>query len=227
MAAIGVFFVAALFSICARLVTKYATAYRLARDDKLIMMGQVVYLGQCISVSMAASYGVGKPSASLTSDEVDNFLKCTIKLKAEYASIPLLLSTLALIKWSNSAFIEQLSPHNQSVILAVDILIGLCYRANLRQRAWWMSTTIFSMIIDFSLVASIFLIIAKLRAPPIKKAAVLTIFSTRLVAAATQLVVPYLRPFMHNLESGIVHVENVSGSEEEYPLSARPLRQSG
>lgn len=51
-------------------------------------------------------------------------LLCT---KAEYASIPLLILALAVIKWSNCAFIRKLSPstYHQMTALTLAVVVGL------------------------------------------------------------------------------------------------------
>ncbi|KAI8630810.1 hypothetical protein F5Y19DRAFT_483459 [Xylariaceae sp. FL1651] len=263
-------FVVAILSVCARLGTKYAMTRKLSWDDWLILGAQAAYLAQCILISLGASQGLGKPVSSLSEGAIDGFLK------AEYASIIFQLITLALIKWSISAFIQQLSPSliHQRLDWVLRIVVGLwllsaalislfqCalptpwdYVHGLRcldKRAWWTYVAVVNIATEFFIVALYFLIIGNLQMSLARKAAVLLIFSTRLLVmgvAVAQLLVflnmfptsdltkdlwlptvlnqavlsasvvtacgPYLRPFMESLESGVVRVENLPGSEEE------------
>ncbi|GAP85698.1 hypothetical protein SAMD00023353_1300240 [Rosellinia necatrix] len=97
-------YVVAVFSVGARLGTKYAMVRQVAWDDWIILAAQVAYLAQCVSISLGASQGLGKPMSSLSDGAVENFLM------AEYTSFVFQLITLALIKWSISASIQKLSP---------------------------------------------------------------------------------------------------------------------
>lgn len=112
-------------------------------------------LGQCICITIAAEHGFGKPTTSLTQDDLDIVAKVishlvswdslrscdrfilTAVLKSVYASLPLLILTLALIKWSISIFITRLTPDETHLMVdtALRILNGL----------WWLSATLISL----------------------------------------------------------------------------------
>ncbi|KAH8755671.1 hypothetical protein F5883DRAFT_570507 [Diaporthe sp. PMI_573] len=254
-------FLAAVLSVCARLGTKYGMARRLAADDVLIIIAQVTSLAQCISISFAATSGLGTALDDLAPSQVDNVLK------AEYASIPFLLLTLALVKWSICVFINHLSPTavHRHIDLAFRLTIGLwlasatvvsIFQCGLPRpwdyidrngcsdrRAWWTYVTAANIITEFGFVFLYLWIIGRLHISVMKRTTVLLVFLTRLFvigAAAAQLAVfwdayghpditsnlwlptvcnqivvflsvltaclPYLRPLMESLESGIVHV---------------------
>ncbi|KAI0457283.1 hypothetical protein F5B21DRAFT_464951 [Xylaria acuta] len=208
--------------------------------------------------------------SSLNEDAVESFLR------AEYASFVFQLIALALIKWSISASIQQLSPSatHQSLDCVLRIVVGLwllsavlttlfqCalpkpwdYVNNphcINRRAWWTYVSVVNIGTEFFIVALYFLIIGNLRMSLARRSVVLLIFSTRLLIigiALAQLAVffdafpsfdltmdlwlptilnqatlsasvvtasiPYLRPFMESLQSGVARVENLPGSEEE------------
>ncbi|KAI0202610.1 hypothetical protein F4808DRAFT_420768 [Astrocystis sublimbata] len=262
-------FIVAFFSLAARLGTKYAMTRRLNWDDSIMLAAQSVYLAQCVSMSLGASQGLGEPMGSLPANAVEGFLR------AEYVSVVFQLITLALIKWSISASIQQLSPSvaHRRLDKILRVVVGLwlltavltsvfqCalptpwdYLNNphcINRRAWWTYVAVGNIGTEFSIIALYFLIIGNLRMSLAKKFLVIMVFSTRLLVigiALTQLAVflyafpvydltldlwlpsildqatlsasivtasiPYLRPFMESLESGIARVENLSGSEE-------------
>lgn len=106
---------------------------------------QVTSLAQCIAISFAATSGLGTSLGDLAPSQIDGFLKVMIFLtskkkpfekgpdrtfyKAEYASTPFLLLTLALVKWSICVFINHLSPTavNRHVDMAFRSTIGLWF----------------------------------------------------------------------------------------------------
>ncbi|KAI3318886.1 hypothetical protein HD806DRAFT_511231 [Xylariaceae sp. AK1471] len=263
-------FVVSVLAVAARLGTKYAMTRKLQWDDYLMLAAQAAYLAECISVTLSASNGLGKPVSELSDATVDSFLK------TEYASIIFFIISLTLIKWSISSFIRQLSPSsihkrldwiNRSVILSwllSSTLISLFQcalpmpwdyihgRRCVDRRAWWTYVAVLNIITDLFTVALYVFIIGRLQISLSKKTVVLSIFLTRLLvvgATIAQLTVflkafsysdptgtlwlpmilnqailslstitactPYLKPFMESLESGIVRVENIDGSEEE------------
>ncbi|KAI0023722.1 hypothetical protein F4780DRAFT_20289 [Xylariomycetidae sp. FL0641] len=203
-------FIVATFSVCARLITKYVTTRRLGNDDWFVVAAQITLLGQCIAVSVAASNGLGKGYKNLSDGSLD------VGLKAEYASVPLLILALSLIKWSLSFFIESLTPdslhHRLNITLRISvgiwaltaIFVGLfqCklpspwhYLDNtscIDRRAWWTYVAAFNMGTEVFTVVLYFLIFSNLRTASMRKAKVLSIFSTRILvvaAAAAQLYV--------------------------------------
>ncbi|KAI1409820.1 hypothetical protein F5Y13DRAFT_181693 [Hypoxylon sp. FL1857] len=263
-------FVVGVFSVGAGLGTKYALTRKLAWDDGLMLLALALSLGQCISISLAASQGLGKPMDSLSSDAISGFLK------AEYASVPLQILTFALVKWSIAIFIEHLSPNaiHQRIDLGLRVLVGLWLISGsltslfqcalpspwdfldstrcIDRRAWWTYIVVLNIVTEVGIIILYLLIIWKLQIARSKKVIVLSIFLTRIFVIATAAVqlaifysafpdpdvtqsmwlpvilnqvvicvsiltacLPYLKPFMESLESGIVRVENIPGSEEE------------
>ncbi|KAI3327525.1 hypothetical protein HD806DRAFT_325633 [Xylariaceae sp. AK1471] len=263
-------FVVAILSVGARLGTKYAMTRKLSWDDWLMLAAQSTYLAQCISISLGASQGLGKPENSLGEGALEKFLQ------AEYASFVFQLIALALIKWSISAFIQQLSPSttHQRLDWVLRIVVGLWLMSAVLtslfqcalptpwdyihgsqcvdRRAWWIYVVVVNIVTELFIVTLYFLIIANLRMSLARRSVILLVFSSRLLIvgiAIAQLLVfldafpssdltsdlwlptvlnqavlsasvvtacgPYLRHFMESLESGIVRVENLPGSEEE------------
>ncbi|KAI0472263.1 hypothetical protein F4859DRAFT_504922 [Xylaria cf. heliscus] len=263
-------FIVAMFSLTARLGTKYAMTRKLAWNDWIMLAAQFTYLAQCISISLGASQGLGKPISSVSEDEVESFLM------AEYASFVFQLVTLALIKWSISASIQKLSPSaiHQRLDWILRLVVGLwlvsavltslfqCapptpwdYVNNPRcinRRAWWSYVSVVNIGTELFIVALYCLIIGNLRMSLARRSVVLLVFSTRLLiigialaqlaaflnafpssnltmdlwlptilnqatlsASVVTASIPYLRPFMESLESGIARVENLPGSEEQ------------
>ncbi|KAI1262322.1 hypothetical protein F5Y18DRAFT_430223 [Xylariaceae sp. FL1019] len=203
-------FVVVIFSVGARLGTKLAMTRKLGWDDQVMIAATIAYLAQCISISQGASQGLGKPQNTLSTEQLQSFLK------AEYASIVFLLLTLALIKWSISAFIHQLSPSsthirlNQtlSIIVAAwfvsSVLVSLFQceipvpwdyihgQRCIDRRVWWIYVVVVNIVTEFFIVTLYFIMLATLKISRMKKAIVLLIFSTRLliiVAAVAQLFV--------------------------------------
>lgn len=102
---IWLFFIFTLLTLSARFGTKYIVARAFRRDDMWISLGELVFLFQTISISIAASNGLGSPLEKLSVESVNRVLQ------AQYASIPLFLLCLALVQASLSDFIHQLSPN--------------------------------------------------------------------------------------------------------------------
>ncbi|KAI0156448.1 hypothetical protein GGR57DRAFT_82458 [Xylariaceae sp. FL1272] len=203
-------FIVAIFSVGARLGTKLAMTRKLGWDDWIMVAATVAYLAQCVSISQGASQGLGKPQDTLSTAQLESFLK------AEYASIAFLLLTFALIKWSISAFIHQLSPNsthirlNQTLGAVVggwfvsSVLISLfqceipvpwdyIYGQHcIDRRVWWIYVVVVNIVTEFCIVALYFVMLGTLKIPKVKKAIILLIFSTRLLiigAALAQLLV--------------------------------------
>ncbi|KAI2462938.1 hypothetical protein F4781DRAFT_418334 [Annulohypoxylon bovei var. microspora] len=263
-------FVVAVFSVGAGIGTKYALLRRLAWDDWLMFLALIIFLAQCISISLATSQGLGKDISTLTEDAISGFLK------AQYASIPFQILTFALVKWSIAVFIVHLSPDefHLRVDLGLRVLVGLwlvsgifssLFQCSLPtpwdylngahcidRRAWWTYIGALNIITEVGIIALYLLIIWDLQISHSRKAIVLSIFLTRvfvIAAAIAQLVIswnaypdpnvtqsmwlpillnqvvlcvsivtaclPYLKPFMQSLQSGIVRVENIADSQEE------------
>ncbi|KAI0406971.1 hypothetical protein F4802DRAFT_612614 [Xylaria palmicola] len=198
-------FIVALFSVLARLGTKYAMIRKLAWDDWIILAALSAYLAQCVSISLGASQGLGKPMSGLTEDAIENFLM------AEYASFVFQLIALALIKWSISASIQQLSPSatHQRLDLALRIVVGVWLLTGvlislfqcalptpwdyvhssqcIDRRAWWAYVAIINIGTEFCIIALYFLIIGNLRMSLARRSVVLLVFSSRLLIIAISL----------------------------------------
>jgi hypothetical protein len=198
------------FSICARLLTKYVIRRSIEWDDKLIIGSEIILLFQAVCVSIAASQGLGKPFDTLTEDSIDRIQK------ANYASIPLLILSLALTKWSLSVFINQLCPHgiHRKLDLGLRVLVGLWLASSvitslfqcalptpwnflqndrcIDRRAWWIYVAAFNILTEVAFVAFYIEIFRQLQVSVLKRASLFAVFSTRLLvagAAAAQLFV--------------------------------------
>ncbi|KAI1186937.1 hypothetical protein F5B17DRAFT_453842 [Nemania serpens] len=208
-------FIIAILSVGARLGMKYAMARKLALADWILLAAQSAYLAQCVSISLGASQGLGDSVSQLSEYAVEDFLQ------ADYASFVFQLIALALIKWSISSSIQQLSPSAQHkrLNLVLRVIVGIwlltavltslfqCALPTpwdyihgsqcINRRAWWTYVTLINIATEFSIVGLYFLIIAKLRMSLARKSLVLAVFSTRLLivgVALTQLAV-FLRVF--------------------------------
>ncbi|KAJ3568061.1 hypothetical protein NPX13_g6551 [Xylaria arbuscula] len=137
--------------------------------------------------------------ASLTQDSVERFLQ------AEYASIVFQLTALALIKWSISISIRQLSPSvtHQRLDWILRILVGIWVLSSvlttlfqcsfprpwdyvhgsrcINRRAWWTYVAVGNIGTEFFIVAMYCLIIGTLRMSLLRRSIVLLIFSTRII----------------------------------------------
>ncbi|KAF2963012.1 hypothetical protein GQX73_g10560 [Xylaria multiplex] len=198
-------FIAAVFSVGARLGTKYALAHRLGVDDKLIIGSLIIYLAQCIAITVATSADIS--TSTNDSNEVSSGF-----MKAQYASVPLLILALALVKWSNSAFIRQLSPKHiyRRVSLALATVVGFWLVSAIvtgllqcslprpwdftdnshciNRQAWWAFTVVLNVITDIGLVILYFFIIVELQLSLARKAGIIVAFSTRLLVVGITLV---------------------------------------
>ncbi|KAI1335036.1 hypothetical protein F5Y15DRAFT_259938 [Xylariaceae sp. FL0016] len=196
-------------------------------------------------------------------------------LKAQYASAMFFLLASALIKWSMSSLIHQLSPStfHQALNWVLRILVGLWMMSSILMAAFqcalpapwdyvdskrcidrqaaWSYVGVVDTISEVFIVAIFLLIIGKLQMSAPRKSVILLALSSRLLVVAAivaQLLafrdiigssdvtmdlwlpvalsqatlcasvvtacVPHLKPFMESLESGIVRVEYIAGSEE-------------
>ncbi|KAK3687732.1 hypothetical protein B0T22DRAFT_137696 [Podospora appendiculata] len=269
-----IMFIGSVLGVVGGMGTKYVLTRQLSWDDGLMPLALAASLAQCIAISLAASNGLGKEQSTLSPDAVDGFLK------GEYASIPFLILSIALVKWSISAFINYLSPssrHHQAVMALRAVIVLWTVTAILTslfqcapprtwdyahgvhcvdRRAWWAYVSAVNILTELVIIVLYFTIIGNLQISRMKKANLLTIFSTRgLVVAATvaqlavfwsavpspatddltdnlwlpillnQIVVcvsvvtaclPYLKPLMDSLESGLVRANLPGGSEEEF-----------
>ncbi|KAI1171341.1 hypothetical protein F4777DRAFT_64194 [Nemania sp. FL0916] len=203
-------FVVAILSIGARLGTKYAMTRKLTWDDWIILAALSAYLAQCVSISIGASQGLGDPMSSLSEYAVENFLQ------AEYSSLVFQLIALALIKWSISASIQQLSPRatHKRLDWILRIVVGfwlltavltslfqcalptpwdyLFGSRCINRRAWWGYVASFNIATEVFIVALYFLIIGNLRMSFARKTLVLLIFSSRILVigiALSQLII--------------------------------------
>ncbi|KAI1165811.1 hypothetical protein F5B18DRAFT_608780 [Nemania serpens] len=203
-------FIIAILSVGARLGIKYAMARKLALADWILLAAQSAYLAQCVSISLGASQGLGDSVSQLGEYAVENFLQ------AEYASFVFQLITLALVKWSISASIQQLSPSatHKRLDLILRIAVGVWLLTAvltslfqcafptpwdyfhgskcINRRAWWTYVSLVNIVTEFSIVGLYFLIIAKLRMSLARRSFVFIVFSSCLLIvgiALTQLVI--------------------------------------
>ncbi|KAI1453205.1 hypothetical protein F4805DRAFT_478720 [Annulohypoxylon moriforme] len=277
--AIWFLFITSILVGAARLGTRYAMTSTLAWDDRIMILSMVAYLSQCIAASEMASNGLGQSLSSLSEVSIDQFLK------AGYANIPLLILTLALVKWSNLAFIKQLSTRtfDHRTNFGLGLLVGLWFLSgiivslfqspmpspwaynnddgSIDRRAWWTFLSVMNMLTDVGIIATYCSLMARLQISLIKRGILFGIFLTRIlviVATGGQLAafwvaygdpdisrservpvicnqavvclsvisscLPYLRPFMESLQSGVGRIENI-GSEDEL-ADSRPTPQS-
>ncbi|KAI0531704.1 hypothetical protein GGR58DRAFT_508207 [Xylaria digitata] len=219
-------FIVSVLTVAARLGTKYAMTRKLSWDDYLMLAAQVAYLAQCIPISIGIANHLGTPTSGISDVAIDNFLK------AEYASIVFFIITLALVKWSISTFIQQLSPSatHKRLDWVLQTLIGLwvitsvvvslfqCalptpwdYVHGLRcvdRRAWWAYVVILNILTDLFTVVLYVLIIGNLQIPRSKRAIVLAIFLVRLLVigvSAAQLAV-FLGVFSYSDPTGTLWI---------------------
>ncbi|KAI0412738.1 hypothetical protein F5X98DRAFT_367111 [Xylaria grammica] len=219
-------FVVSVLTVAARLGTKYAMTRKLGWDDYLMLAAQAAYLGQCIPISIGIANDLGTPASKLSDVAVDSFLK------AEYASIVFFIISLALIKWSISAFIRQLtrSTTHRRLDWALQALVGLWVLSSvfvslfqcalptpwnyfngggcIDRRAWWIYVVILNILTDLFTVALYFLIIGNLQIPRSKKAIILSIFLVRLLVigvSAGQLAV-FLGVFSYSDPTGTLWI---------------------
>ncbi|KAI1305091.1 hypothetical protein F5Y03DRAFT_163742 [Xylaria venustula] len=211
-------FVVSVLTVAARLGTKYAMTRKLGWDDYIILAAQAAYLAQCISISIAVANDLGKPTSEISNRALDNFLK------GEYASIVFFILSLALIKWSISTFIRQLSrsPTHRTLDWALQAIICLwvltsvlvslfqCalptpwdYVHGVRcvdRRAWWTYVSILNILTDLFTVALYIVIIRNLQIPRSKKFIVLLIFLVRLLVVGVSLaqLTIFLRVFSYS-----------------------------
>ncbi|KAI0518328.1 hypothetical protein F5B22DRAFT_81270 [Xylaria bambusicola] len=192
-------FIVAILSVGARIGTKFYMTRKLARDDWILLAAQSAYLAQCVSISLGTSQGLGEPMSSLSQDAVERFLQ------AEYASFVFQLTALALIKWSISISIRQLSPSatHQRLDLVLRLSVGIWVLSAvlttlfqcafpspwdyvhgsrcINRRAWWAYVAIGNIGTEFFIVAMYCMIIGNLRMSLMRRSVVLLIFSTRLL----------------------------------------------
>ncbi|KAI1325440.1 hypothetical protein F5Y16DRAFT_264660 [Xylariaceae sp. FL0255] len=263
-------FIVAFFCVSARLGTKYAMRRTLALDDVLIILSQVFYLVQCITITLAISTAFDPNSTTISGETLDLFLKFN------YVSISFVIITLAFIKWSALDFVKTLSPVRlyRQIVIALSVFISLWLVAAvalnifqcalptpwdyingtrcINRPAWWTFVALLNILTDLALISLYILIFRKLQIATIKKVAIIAGFCTRLIVvalSAAQLAafynggedqasvesiwlvvvlnqavisssaitacVPYLRPFMEGLQSGIIHVNRTSTDEED------------
>lgn len=189
------------FSICGRLLSKYVVRWTLKWDDWLIMAAELALLFQSISVSFAASRGLGKPTSTLTASSIDGILK------ANYASTPLLILALAFTKWSLLAFVAQMCPYglNRWLDLGLRGLVGLWLASSavtslfqcalptpwdisqdencFDRRSWWTYVVALNVTTEVGLVGLFISMFRKLQVSLEKRARLLLVFSSRLLVA--------------------------------------------
>ncbi|KAI1361537.1 hypothetical protein F5Y08DRAFT_314435 [Xylaria arbuscula] len=198
-------FVVSVLTVAARLGTKYALTRKLGWDDYIMLVAQVAYLAQCISISIGVANDLGVPAREISNGAIDSFLK------AEYASIVFYILTLALIKWSISAFIRQLSRSTSHtrldwalqgttglwVLTSVLVSLFQCALPSpwdyyhgvgcVDRRAWWTYVAVLNILTDVFTVALYVFIIGRLQIARSKKVIVLSIFSVRLLVVGVSI----------------------------------------
>ncbi|KAI1418923.1 hypothetical protein F5Y12DRAFT_721404 [Xylaria sp. FL1777] len=192
-------FIVAILSVGARLGTKYYMTRKLAWDDWILLAAQSAYLAQCVSLSLGVSQGLGESMSSLTQVDVERILQ------AEYASFVFQLATLALIKWSISISIQQLSPSafHQRLGWILRLAVGLWVLSSvltslfqcafptpwdylhgshcINRRAWWAYVAVGNIGTEFFIVVLYFFIIGTLRMSLLRRSVILLVFATRLI----------------------------------------------
>ncbi|CAN9302772.1 unnamed protein product [Alternaria alternata] len=150
---------------------KFYVFRSLTIESWLVLAALVFCVAQSIAVSLQAHYGFGTPIATLDGYQIESNLKC------EYAAMILFIVSLGFSKLAVVAFVHQLTPsefHRR-------INFGL---------TWWNIVSCFNIITEIAIVALELGITARLQIRRQRKAAVMTLFSCRLlvlVAAAIQL----------------------------------------
>ncbi|KAG8168978.1 hypothetical protein KVR01_001727 [Diaporthe batatas] len=208
-------FITNILSVSARLGTRYYVSKELEWDDGLQVLAQVTTLGQCICITIAAEHGFGKPTDSLAQDDLE------IVAKFLYASLPLLILTLALIKWSISIFITRLTPDEAHLMVdtALRILNGLWWLSAtlislfqcsvprvwdwvnrdhcIDQRAWWTYFVVMNIVIEIGYVGLLVWIIGMLHMSRPQRVLILVVFVARIlvVAAAVAQLITYWRAY--------------------------------
>ncbi|KAF3048714.1 hypothetical protein E8E11_009257 [Didymella keratinophila] len=182
--------------------------FRALRAESGFLLASLIF---CITQSAAAliqcGYGFGKPSATLSSDDVQS------SLKAEYAATILFFMSLGFSKLAIVAFVHNLTPsklHRKInygvgalaclwVVCAVLIAVFQCQvpRTWDRNQAqcvdrfiWWNVISVFNIITEVAIVALELGITAQLQINRQRKASIMSLFACRilvLLAAAIQL----------------------------------------
>ncbi|KAK7914454.1 hypothetical protein PG985_012157 [Apiospora marii] len=189
---------AGFFSICARIVTKYFLRRAMEWDDKLMLGAEVGSIFSCFLIRLLLSTHDIHEEVLLTSIQV---------LKADYAGTPLLLLSLALIKWSLSAFVRQLSP-NKDIEYRVDqglsFIVGLwlvsaavigLFQCRLPKpwdyiqshncidrRSWWTYAASLNIVTEVGYVLVYALVFRRIQVSRRRRFTLQAIFSTRLLA---------------------------------------------
>ncbi|KAI2643650.1 hypothetical protein GGS21DRAFT_28236 [Xylaria nigripes] len=197
-------------TVLIRLGTKYVLKRGFRLDDKLVVLAEVTLIAQTVTIILGASQGLGRAETSLSEQAIDNILK------AEYASIPLLLAALSIIKWSLLELIYHLSPNltHQRVSLVIAVLVAIWLVSGVStslfqcalptpwdhrtkeshcfdRKAWWTYVVAVNVTTELGIVSLYFSILRPLQVSLIRKTVVLAVFSARLlvvVAAIIQLV---------------------------------------
>ncbi|KAF3042759.1 hypothetical protein E8E12_010021 [Didymella heteroderae] len=182
--------------------------FRALRAESGFLLASLVF---CITQSVVAlvqcGYGFGKPSATLSSDDIQS------SLKAEYAATILLFMSLGFSKLAIVAFVHNLTPskfHRKInygvgalaclwIMCAVLVAVFQCRVPRTWDRTtthcadrfiWWSAISIFNIITEIAIVALELGITAQLQIARQRKASIMSLFACRvlvLTAAAIQL----------------------------------------
>ncbi|KAI1133730.1 hypothetical protein F5Y10DRAFT_260052 [Nemania abortiva] len=196
-------FIVSAFGICARVGTNYVSSGRtLRQDDKIILVAQVVFLAQTVSVSLCASLGLGKAIDTLSDQRVSNILK------TEYAITPLTILTLTLVKWSLASFLYQLSLDRtrHRITAGNAIIVGLWMVTSMvaslsrctapapwdfihgqhciDRGAWWTYVSVMNIATELCFIVQYFLVFRSIPLSRTRRAILIFIFSTRILVVA-------------------------------------------
>ncbi|KJZ76464.1 hypothetical protein HIM_04193 [Hirsutella minnesotensis 3608] len=187
-------------SVGTRLMTRYYMTRKVAWDDRLIIIAQIASIARCVATSVGATKGMGNSIDTLKNESVDSILK------VEYAIAPLLLLTLAFVKWSTSAFLKQITPstiHRRQAI-AFDVVVGawlisatlvslfqcpLPYPWDyihgaqcINRRAWWTYAAVLNMVTDVYMAGLLSSVCVILQMRLRQRILLISVFSSKLVA---------------------------------------------
>ncbi|RYN28882.1 hypothetical protein AA0115_g5560 [Alternaria tenuissima] len=159
---------------------KFYVFRSLTIESWLVLAALVFCVAQSIAVSLQAHYGFGTPIATLDGYQIESNLKC------EYAAMILFIVSLGFSKLAVVAFVHQLTPSELHRRINFGVLVVII----LWLLTWWNIVSCFNIVTEIAIVALELVITAQLQIRRQRKAAVMTLFSCRLlvlVAAAIQL----------------------------------------
>ncbi|KAF2624467.1 hypothetical protein BU25DRAFT_413377 [Macroventuria anomochaeta] len=179
----------------------------LRAESGFLLVSLVFCIAQSIAALLQCGYGFGKPSVTLSSNDVQ------LTLKAEYAATILLFISLGFSKLAIVAFVHNLTPSklhrkiNYGVgalaclwlLCAVLVAVFECRVPRTWDRSldrcldrftWWNAISIFNIVTEVAIIALELGITAQLRVTRQRKASIMSLFACRflvLIATAIQL----------------------------------------